>query len=330
MALHDIALHQLAARAPRHDGWTPGRKAQFLDHLASRGDVRAACARVGLSAEAAYRLRRRDPLFARGWAAALLLARESVAQVLATRAIDGVEEQVFYRGELIGTRRRYDARLLLAYIARLDQRADEEAAGADAGRFDELLACIAGEQPSDALAGADGVLPVGRERAAERAAHAAEQAVRYGEDAPAMPDEDDDACDDEDYFDEAKMAEREAQREAELEAFEDRCVEAHRSGLAAGEAQWDGWFERACGLVDALSGWPGAPPLRGLPGAPFAPALGASAGVGASRLQEPPPFTPWTLSTVSTSSLARALVGPAKGFVPPPLPLSPRRARLSW
>ena len=58
-------------------GWTPELKARFLDRLAAHGNARAACRAVDLSAEAAYRLRRRDAFFARGWAAALVLAREN-------------------------------------------------------------------------------------------------------------------------------------------------------------------------------------------------------------------------------------------------------------
>src|SRR6187549_3736284 len=91
--------------ATRHDGWTAARKAHFLDALAGEGNVRAACARVGLSREAAYRLRRRDALFARAWAAALVLARVSVGGVLGTRALEGVEEEVWLRGEVVGTTR---------------------------------------------------------------------------------------------------------------------------------------------------------------------------------------------------------------------------------
>jgi len=124
-------------------GWTPGRKARFLDRLAVHGNVREACRCVGLSAEAAYRLRRRDAMFARGWAAALVLARQNCEQVLGERAVEGVEEDIFYRGELVGTRRRYDSRLLLAHLARLDRLVDEDGAGSDAGRFDEILASVA-------------------------------------------------------------------------------------------------------------------------------------------------------------------------------------------
>ena len=126
----------------RHDGWTAERRTHFLYELATCGNVRAACSHVGLSAEAAYRLRRRDALFARAWAAALVLAREASAEVLECRAIEGIEEQIWYRGEVVGTRRRYDNRLRLAHMARLDAQAESGSARDDAARFDELLACV--------------------------------------------------------------------------------------------------------------------------------------------------------------------------------------------
>lgn len=158
----------------RHDGWTVARKLQFLEALALDGNVRAACARVGLSREAAYRLRRREPLFARAWTAAQLQAREIVGEVLGARAIDGIEEEVWYRGERVGTRRRYDTRLLLAHIARLDTLAEDESAAGDAARFDELLACLAGEAvPEELRVGAD-ELPLDRMMAAEMVAERAE------------------------------------------------------------------------------------------------------------------------------------------------------------
>src|SRR6478735_2788882 len=156
-------LSSTPASTTRHDGWTAARKARFLDALAGDGNVRAACARVGLSREAAYRLRRRDVLFARAWAAAQVQAREIVGEVLGTRAIEGIEEEVWFRGEVVGTRRRYDTRLLLAHMARLDRLAEANPeAEADAERFDELLACIAGEPVPEELAVDDEVLPVDR------------------------------------------------------------------------------------------------------------------------------------------------------------------------
>src|SRR5689334_12953216 len=113
--------------ATRRDGWTPELKARFLAILAESGNVRLAARRCGMSAQSAYVQRRRDEQFARTWAAAMRLARDHCEQVLGDRAIDGVEEPIFYGGELVGTRRRYDTRLLLAHMARLDRICDERA-----------------------------------------------------------------------------------------------------------------------------------------------------------------------------------------------------------
>lgn len=52
-------------------GWTPARRASFLTLLEDCGDVSAASLACRLSRQSAYRLRHRDPLFARDWDAAL-------------------------------------------------------------------------------------------------------------------------------------------------------------------------------------------------------------------------------------------------------------------
>jgi hypothetical protein len=161
----------------RHDGWTPARIAQFLECLALDGNVSTACARVRMSREAAYRLRRRDGPFARAWAAAQLTARERVGEVLGTRALDGIEEDVWFRGEVVGTRRRYDTRLLLAHIARLDKLAEDERAVEDAARFDELIACAVGVPLPEALQVEPGELPPDRATCALMTAELASEGV---------------------------------------------------------------------------------------------------------------------------------------------------------
>lgn len=219
--------------------WTGQVKARFLDSLAQRGNVRAACKRVGLSAETAYRQRRRDPAFARAWAAAMALARRVGEQVLADRAIDGVEEEVWYRGELCGTRVRYDARLLLAHLARLDSAVDETAL-ADADRFDELLAVIAGEEmPGDFDFDEQGA-PIDRESFIEQAVEEAERAVRERTDA-ALDDFGEIADDD------------------EAMAFDSECEAARGEASDAADAAWDEWLDRACEAVDAILDGPAAP-----------------------------------------------------------------------
>lgn len=214
------------AEAVRRDGWTPALKARFLVLLAESGNVRLSARRCGLSAQSAYVQRRRDPVFARGWAGAVVQARDHAEQVLADRAIEGVEEQVFYRGELIGTRRRYDSRLLLAHLARLDRQADAAGADEEAERFDELVALVAGAQvPEALLTGDDDLLPPARGDHAEAAARAAEDRARRD-----LPH--------------ARNASDEAERDAAIVAAGDA---AH----AAADAEWEMWYVLACDTADA-------------------------------------------------------------------------------
>ena len=116
--------------------FTRERQVVFLLALAATGAVRSAAARSGVSHQTAYRARLADAVFARGWNAALLAARAQAEEVLAVRAIDGVEEEVMYHGEVVATRRRFDARLLLAHLARLDRLTADARVEAFAGDFE--------------------------------------------------------------------------------------------------------------------------------------------------------------------------------------------------
>ncbi len=292
----------ITERAPRHDGWTDERKARFLDCLAAKGNVRLACRKVCLSPEAAYRLTRRDPAFARIWAAALVLAHDSGLAVLADRALDGVEEAVWCRGVQVGTRIRYDTRLLLAHLARLDKALEDEAAVADAARFDELLTCVTGDflVPRD-LASDDDVLPLDRASAGMRAGCEAEDRCHDADDELAGVDDE------------------------EAAARADRAVEAFGEGRRAGEARWDGWFGDACDYVDWLTGWDQEPPQPGLPGNPLPEPLARALEAAARPCENSLKSFPSTLSSASTSALASALAGPLKAFAA--APRSPRGGR---
>ena len=216
-------------------GWTPERQLVFLDRLAHHGTARAAADAVGLSVQTAYRLRRRDPLLARGWNAALLLARDTGAQVLAERAIDGIEERVYYRGQLIGTHRRFDTRLLLAHLGRLDKLTDEAGAGEDAGRFDQLLACIAGERAPDDLAVTADPLPPPLDELVEAAEEAAE----------------------EETFEEWRETEGDPETDLEGERHDAWRADLWKRRAQARDeaiALWDAWNARVEATVDALIG----------------------------------------------------------------------------
>ncbi|MHA7818673.1 MAG: hypothetical protein ACX930_03385 [Erythrobacter sp.] len=119
--------------------FTHQRQAAFLRLLADSGEVRVASKAASVSHQTVYRLRRACPTFRLGWDAALIIARERAEEALATRAMHGVEEQVFYHGEVVATRRRYDSRLLLAHLARLDRMAEREDVAHLAGAFDAVV-----------------------------------------------------------------------------------------------------------------------------------------------------------------------------------------------
>lgn len=237
---------------PHHPAaFTSERQVRFLDALAAGGNVRAACALVGVSAETAYRARRRDAVFAAGWAGALVLAREHAEAVLADRALNGVEEAVFYHGEEVARRRRFDGRLLLAHLARLDRRCDAHDGALAAERFDEILAVLGGaEVDPDMLdaaerfdADADRIAGLGASQAAWLAARR-QDALREAELA---------MLDDEDDWDEQGV---------------DPVLLAGEEAWAEAEEEWEAHCARACATVDALCGQGGAqdtgfdPPLE--------------------------------------------------------------------
>jgi hypothetical protein len=147
-------------RAPQTE-FTRARQVLFLENLSVTGSVRSAAAAGGVSHQTAYRARRSTPALRTAWDAALVVARAAAADTLACRAIDGIEEKVFYHGEEVATRTRYSDRLLLAHLARLDRLVEDPRASAFAEDWDASLARFeAGEAQPEATAGmqANGVL----------------------------------------------------------------------------------------------------------------------------------------------------------------------------
>lgn len=99
----------------RHDGWTPARQVAFIEALADTGSVAAACKAVDMSTVGAYYLRRQPGAtsFREAWQAALQLGVARVEDVAMDRALNGVEEPLYSYGKLIGSRTRYNDRLLM-------------------------------------------------------------------------------------------------------------------------------------------------------------------------------------------------------------------------
>jgi len=77
----------LQKRATRRDSWTKAKRALFLDELEASCNVTRACRAAGVGKDAAYGLRRRDPVFADLWRRALDTGCENLRGLLVSRAI---------------------------------------------------------------------------------------------------------------------------------------------------------------------------------------------------------------------------------------------------
>lgn len=102
-------------KCARHDGWTAERQRGFIAALAATGSVDAAARAVDMSERSAYALRREPGAesFREAWRAALDCGVERIEDVVMDRALNGVEEPLYSYGKLVGTRRRYNDRLLM-------------------------------------------------------------------------------------------------------------------------------------------------------------------------------------------------------------------------
>ena len=99
----------------RHDGWTPERQERFIEALAATGCVEQAARAVGKSVSSAYALKTRAEArpFRLAWEAALEVGIKRLSEAALSRAIHGVAQPIFYKGEQVGERRHYDERLTM-------------------------------------------------------------------------------------------------------------------------------------------------------------------------------------------------------------------------
>lgn len=94
----------MSAREP----WTEEQKQKFLDTLRRTANVTAATEVLGLSRRQAYATRKRDRDFRKAWDDALQAALDDLEAELRRRALDGVEQPVFYGGKECGRVRTYN------------------------------------------------------------------------------------------------------------------------------------------------------------------------------------------------------------------------------
>ena len=109
-------------RRARYDGWTEEKQRRFIEALADTGQVGLAATAVGMSREAAYKMRRQPhaAAFAKAWDAARAQAGAFIEDVAFERALAGIEHPVFDEfGQVVATRRVYNDRLLMFLLRSL-------------------------------------------------------------------------------------------------------------------------------------------------------------------------------------------------------------------
>jgi len=119
----DLLLFTPHPMPPRAGGWSAERQIAFIDCLRRIGVVAAAARSVGMTAGAAYQLRKRagpDSGFARAWGHALDEAQNEALDAARTQGYGPIREAVFRCGRQVGWRSRYNNKLLFAALRAMD------------------------------------------------------------------------------------------------------------------------------------------------------------------------------------------------------------------
>ena len=94
------------------DSW----QQRFLMRLAETGNVSAAARHAGRPRSYVYDCRRRDAAFGAAWADALEEAADRLELEALRRAVDGVDEDKFFQGAVVGQITRYSDNLLMSLL----------------------------------------------------------------------------------------------------------------------------------------------------------------------------------------------------------------------
>ena len=112
---------------PRSTARTDEKDMRFFEGLASGLTVKDACAVVGYGRTSVYDWRRDDEAFAHAWHMADADSLDVFLKEVDRRGKDGVEEPVFYQGEIVGTIQRYSDALLMFRVKQKDPSYRENA-----------------------------------------------------------------------------------------------------------------------------------------------------------------------------------------------------------
>lgn len=107
-----MSSNSKTVRAYRH--FTEERQDTFLDNLATTGNLEASAAAVGINPRTAYAWMQKSDEFREQVNQARAQAMTQIEREIARRGINGVQQPVYYQGEVVGQVTQYSDRLLLA------------------------------------------------------------------------------------------------------------------------------------------------------------------------------------------------------------------------
>lgn len=97
------------------------RQEVFLAHLSADGRIEPSARAAGYTdASYLWRCRKKDPEFAEAWEDAVRCAVDKLYDSAFTRALDGVEKGIYYKGDLVGTETIHSDRLTMFLLSKLD------------------------------------------------------------------------------------------------------------------------------------------------------------------------------------------------------------------
>jgi hypothetical protein len=94
------------------DGW----QTQFLTELAARGNISESAKVAGITRQHAHRWYREHKEFATQWDEAIEVANDALEREAWRRAVEGVDEPVFFQGSQCGEIRKYSDQLLTTLL----------------------------------------------------------------------------------------------------------------------------------------------------------------------------------------------------------------------
>ena len=94
---------------------------EFLKHLTETGIVKVALAKVGVDPSVLYKAQKENPRLKEAVQIAKAMALNEYAAAAKSRALHGVEENVYYEGRVVGTKTVYDNRLLTFMMESLER-----------------------------------------------------------------------------------------------------------------------------------------------------------------------------------------------------------------